>query len=195
MPTILTETYEQHISRFLERFKLVPIFVSFFLVLFSIFFVRDLAQRSVWGAQRQALPFPGMLPDHPLYPLKQARDNFMLLTTRAPLNKAQLYLHLADKSINAANMVTDCAVATKTAIQSQKYLLNQRQALLAAKEMGLTPEITTITGNRMSIKEHGLILKDIGKRCKNKEERTELTQATKLHDSFSRWFDSTYTSL
>ncbi|MCR4326787.1 MAG: hypothetical protein NUV52_03980 [Candidatus Roizmanbacteria bacterium] len=195
MPTILTETYEQSISRFLERFKLVPIVVSFFLVLFSIFFVRDLAQRSVWGAQRQALPFPGMLPNHPLYPLKQARDNFMLLTTRAPLNKAQLYLHLADKNINAANMVTDCGIATKTAIQSQEYLLNQRQALMAAKEMGLTPEITTIMGNRMSIKEHNMILKDIGKRCKTKEERAELTQATKLHDSFSRWFGSIYTNL
>lgn len=195
MPTILTETYEHSINRFLQRFKLVPILMSFFLVLFSIFFVRDLAQRSVWGAQRQALPFPGMLPDHPLYPLKQARDNFMLLTTRAPLNKAQLYLHLADKNINAANMVTDCDIATRTALQSQEYLQDQRQVLLAAKEMGLTPEIAMITGNRMSIKEHNIILKDIGKRCKSKEEREELTQATKLHDSFSRWFGSTYTSL
>jgi len=45
------------------------------------------------------LPYPGLLPGHPLYFLKVVRDNILLFTTRDNLKKAQLYLHLSDKNI------------------------------------------------------------------------------------------------
>ncbi len=195
MPTILSETYEQSILCFLRRFKLLPLIVSFFLVVFSIFFVRDLAHRSVIGAQKRELPYPGLLPNHPLYPLKQLRDEFMLMTTRAPLQKAQLYLHLADKTVNAANMLTDCSLSVKTALHSQAYLLDQQEVLQEAKEMGLAPEVAVIEGNKLSMREHARILKGIHKRCNGTEDQKVIAQAQRLHDSFSRWFLATYPTL
>jgi len=48
------------------------------------------------------LPYPGLLPGHPLYFLKILRDNILLFTTRDNLKKANLYLHLSDKNIATA---------------------------------------------------------------------------------------------
>lgn len=48
------------------------------------------------------LPYPGLLPGHPLYFLKVIRDNILLFTTRDNLKKATLYLHLSDKNMSTA---------------------------------------------------------------------------------------------
>ncbi len=48
------------------------------------------------------LPYPGLLPGHPLYFLKVMRDNILLFTTRDNFKKAKLYLHLSDKNIATA---------------------------------------------------------------------------------------------
>ena len=38
------------------------------------------------------LPYPGLLTDNPLYPLKEWRDSILIFTTRDNVKKAQLYL-------------------------------------------------------------------------------------------------------
>lgn len=48
------------------------------------------------------LPYPGILPDHPLYPLKMARDKIILLLITDPEKKAEFNLLQADKRIQAA---------------------------------------------------------------------------------------------
>ncbi len=45
------------------------------------------------------LPYPGILPNHPLYFLKNIRDQIILWSTRDLVKKSQLYLLLADKKI------------------------------------------------------------------------------------------------
>ena len=48
------------------------------------------------------LPYPGLLPGHPLYILKVIRDNILIFTTRDNQKKAKLYLHLSDKNMSTA---------------------------------------------------------------------------------------------
>lgn len=48
------------------------------------------------------LPYPGLLPDHPLYLVKVLRDNILLFTTRDNYKKANVYLHLSDKHMSAS---------------------------------------------------------------------------------------------
>jgi len=48
------------------------------------------------------LPYPGMLPDNPLYKLKTARNKLMLFMIRNPAKKAEKHLELADKQLIAA---------------------------------------------------------------------------------------------
>lgn len=48
------------------------------------------------------LPYPGILPDHPLYIFKKTRDNVLVFATRDTMKKAQLYLLMSDKHIAMA---------------------------------------------------------------------------------------------
>lgn len=45
------------------------------------------------------LPYPGILPDHPLYFVKNIRDQILILFTRDIHKKSEIYLLLADKNI------------------------------------------------------------------------------------------------
>lgn len=48
------------------------------------------------------LPYPGLLPGHPLFLFKAIRDDILIFTTRDNFKKAKLYLHLSDKNISIA---------------------------------------------------------------------------------------------
>lgn len=68
------------------------------------------------------LPFPGILPDHPLYKLKVLRDKIMLWLTINPKNKTDLYLLLTDKGILATAMLVDknqIPLAKQTALKAE----------------------------------------------------------------------------
>lgn len=74
-----------------------------------------------WGGRI----FPGILPDHFLYPLKMIRDRIWLFLTTNPLKKAELLLIFADKRIWAAQMLVDkgkADLAVSTATKAEKYL-------------------------------------------------------------------------
>ena len=48
-----------------------------------------------------ALAYPGILPDHPLYPLKMTRDKTIEFLILDPIKKAEFYLLQADKRLSA----------------------------------------------------------------------------------------------
>jgi hypothetical protein len=45
------------------------------------------------------LPYPGILPDHPLYFLKNIRDKMVVMFKNNPVKKSQIYLLLSDKNL------------------------------------------------------------------------------------------------
>jgi len=94
-------------------------------------------------AERKAvdyeLTYPGILPDHFLYPLKMIRDRIWLFLTTNPLKKAELLLKFADKRIWSAEMLVEKNkpdLVVSTATKAEKYLeraLNQERI---AREKG-----------------------------------------------------------
>ncbi len=71
------------------------------------------------------LPYPGMLPDNPLYKLKTLRDRIKLTLTMDQVKKAELELFLADKRINSAVFLLNGGkdeLAVSTATKAEKYL-------------------------------------------------------------------------
>ena len=52
------------------------------------------------------LPYPGLLPDNPLYALKNIRDSIQLLMAQSTLEKAQVNLQLSDKNMAASLELT-----------------------------------------------------------------------------------------
>ena len=54
-----------------------------------------------------ALPFPGILPDHPLYFLKTLRDTILLLLIKNPVRRVEFRILQADKSLSSAVTLFD----------------------------------------------------------------------------------------
>lgn len=71
------------------------------------------------------LPYPGILPDHPLYWLKMIRDRVRLYLTRDPLQKLERLLLYADKRLGAAKILVEGNkpdLGATTAIKGEQYL-------------------------------------------------------------------------
>jgi len=107
-----------------------------------------------------SLPYPGLLPDHPLYFLKMARDRIQLWLTRQPLAQAKLLLHYGDKRIAAALALAEkgkIGLAASTASKAEDYL---RRALEAAKLAETRGEDTKDMYNQLlkATEKHGKVL-------------------------------------
>lgn len=71
------------------------------------------------------LPYPGMLPDHPLYKIKVLRDKIILFLIRDPIKKATRHLHMADKEFFMALKLTEkdkIPLAQHTAFKAEHHM-------------------------------------------------------------------------
>ncbi|MCR4329564.1 MAG: DUF5667 domain-containing protein [Candidatus Roizmanbacteria bacterium] len=185
MPTVLSEKEEELIQSVLHRFKILPLIVIVLLLFFSILFVRDLAQQSVFGTISQKLPFPGILPDNKLYPLKAFRDKLLVYTTRDAMKKAQLLQHLSDKRIASAGMMDNCDKATSVALRAEEELGDVKRSLEKGSSMGSEPEVGYIMKSKQALAEHRVVLTNIKKRCGNND---SLRRAMTENKTYEDWF-------
>ena len=86
-----------------------------------------------------SLTWPGVLPDHFLYPVKMLRDRIWLWLTTDSLKKADLLLRLADKRVWSAQLLfekgkTDLAITT--AAKAERYLEQAIDQAEMAREKG-----------------------------------------------------------
>jgi len=92
------------------------------------------------------LPYPGILPDHPLYWLKMIRDKIMLTITKDPTEKMHRMLLYADKRIGAAKALVDGGkkeLGVTTATKAEKYIEQVVSEYKNLPEDKITPELTT----------------------------------------------------
>lgn len=85
------------------------------------------------------LPFPGILPGHPLYGLKMARDKIISLFITDPQKKAEFDLLMSDKRVNAAKTLADIGKiepSRETLSKSQNYLEMGIVVLQSEKKSG-----------------------------------------------------------
>lgn len=165
MSTILSEEVEKKLMGMLNRLKVFPVVGILILLAFFVLFFNGLAQQSVLAAQEYQLPYPGILPNHPLYAVKVIRDRAMEFFTRDPLKKAELYLLFADKRINMAQFVReqDWSLAETTASKAEKYLLELKDSLGNARQIGLQPTVSFIAKIKRASLEHRKILMKLQK--------------------------------
>lgn len=85
------------------------------------------------------LPYPGMLPDNPLYFLKQIRDWVLDKLIVDPVKKAEFYILQGDKRIAMGVMLDASGKATlgeQVISKGEKYMNNAVQLLLTLKSQG-----------------------------------------------------------
>lgn len=71
------------------------------------------------------LPYPGILPDHPIYFMKMMRDRVLLWLTRNKVERTQRLLLYADKRIHAAKVLVEGnqgELGVTTATKAERYL-------------------------------------------------------------------------
>jgi hypothetical protein len=107
------------------------------------------------------LSYPGILPDHFLYPLKMVRDQIWLFLTTDSLKKAELLLRFADKRLWASEMLLDKAkedLAVTTATKAEKYLERAVVQGEEAKKAGKETEAFFEKLSQASLKHEEMLL-------------------------------------
>ncbi len=106
------------------------------------------------------LPYPGMLPDNPLYNLKAIRDRIIEFLISSPFKKAEFYLLSSDKRFNSGYYLIlkdkdDMGVLYIS--KSNNYMSMGITEATKAKEQGV-PLLQTM---KIAIKKHTQLLKDL----------------------------------
>lgn len=114
------------------------------------------------------LPYPGILPDHPLFFVKEVRDKILIWTTRDHLKKAELYLLFSDKRAAMAMLLAKNGkdkLALKALSQTEEYYLKIPRLLEMSKEQGVTASSDLTQRLKLSNAKHReveeIMLKDL----------------------------------
>jgi len=98
------------------------------------FVVADEASVSAYPKTDYPLPYPGILPDNPLYKLKMVRDRLWIFLTPDPIDRSELFLLYADKRLGAGKALIEggqVSLGLSTLTKGEKYL--ERAVLEAEK--------------------------------------------------------------
>ena len=129
---------------------LIGVLLSFFLLGFTMVLAQEseplLPSPSPSVPIEYALPYPGILPGHPLYFFKQTRDTILLLLITHPVRKGEFYLLTADKYLNMALQLSEQHQDKKVVETLEKdvaYLVDC-QTLLFETSVEKYPEIRSL---------------------------------------------------
>lgn len=114
------------------------------------------------------LPYPGLLPGHPLYPIKAGRDKIIEFLITDPLKKADFYILQADKRLNAGILLSQQGkweVAEETISKGENYLEMATGKTRSAKEAS-QPIDERIIRLHLSALKHQEVLKMLSKEAK-----------------------------
>ena len=117
------------------------------------------------------LPYPGMLPDHPLYKVKVLRDKIMLVLTQDPEKKVQYHLTLANKQLLMSKLLVDkgnIPLAKETALKGENQMTLMTFVFKNASRM---PTPAFLNEVKLATSKHQELLKEIiGKVSKDNAE-------------------------
>ena len=111
------------------------------------------------------LPYPGLLPDNPLYFLKALRDAVVDFLISDPLKKANFYLLQADKRLNAGVYLfkkgkEKVQLAQSTISKGENYFEKAISKAIEAKQQGMNIDDIS-RGLRTSSRKHKEVIKEL----------------------------------
>ncbi len=108
--------------------------ISFFVIASLLLITPAFAQKIEY-----ILPYPGILPDHPLYTLKLVRDRILDFLIVDPLRKSEFYVLQADKRLGMGVALVEkgnVTLAEATISKGEKYLAKASASLLSVAANG-----------------------------------------------------------
>lgn len=113
------------------------------------------------------LPYPGILPDHPLYFLKTFRDRIIEVLVVDPLRRAEFYLLQSDKWLSGAQVLLDKGkkdMAQTLLTESGDRIKMAVDQLVSMKGSGKTIPMGTIDRFLNATQKHIEVLDDLSAR-------------------------------
>jgi len=114
------------------------------------------------------LPYPGILPDHPFFFIKEIRDKVLEWTTRDSLKKAELYLLFSDKRVAMAMVLAKNGKdkhAVTAFMQGEQYFSKIPPLLEISRKQGVSASSDFVQRIKLSNAKHkeigGGFLKDL----------------------------------
>ena len=147
------------------RYVLLITFVIF--VPFITYFVLGASETLVKTPQEKViynLPYPGLLPDSPLYITKIIRDRITDFLTRDNLKKAQLYLLYSDKRTSMSLVLASkgkSQLAIDTFVKGEKYFLKIPGLLRSAKKQGAPAPSSFVETLKLSNAKHKELIEEL----------------------------------
>jgi len=99
----------------------------------------DAEGKNIIQLSTYALPYPGILPDHPLYFLKTLRDKIIESLIADPVRKAEFYILQSDKYMNTAIFLQQkgkISLSIKAIEQAGSFSTLASQTLTKIKDSG-----------------------------------------------------------
>lgn len=118
------------------------------------------------------LPYPGMLPDNPLYVLKAARDRMIEFLISDPAKKAEFYLLSSDKRVNTGYYLILKNKDDMGVLYVSKGTNYMDKAITSAKSSGERGK-GVLQNIKTSIKKHEEVIQGLMSKV-GKENRTKL---------------------
>jgi hypothetical protein len=107
------------------------------------------------------LPYPGLLPDHPLYKIKLARDRILDFLIRDPVKRIEFNLLMADKRLNMGIFLVDrekYTLAEDIVSKGEKYFVKAIDEYKKAKDEGRTIPAELVEKLRKAGDKHSVVI-------------------------------------
>lgn len=136
------------------------------------------------------LPYPGLLPDNPFYPLKMLRDRIVGLLITDPQKKAEFDLLQADKRLQGGVYLlhkdrTKANLALSTISKGQQYFDGAFVALEKAKAQKFA--VTELKGRfLLAAQKHQKVITDLAPSIPESEKTFYLTIGKKSNDLLAK---------
>ena len=110
------------------------------------------------------LPYPGILPDHPLYFVKIIRDRITEFVSRDTIKKAEVYLLFSDKRVSMSMSLAEKGKnkqAIETFSKAEKYFIKIPPLLKTAKKQGSAAPSSFVETLKLSNSKHRELINEL----------------------------------
>jgi len=126
-----------------------------------------------------ALPYPGVLPDHPLYMLKRLRDYILEQIIVEPVRKGEFYVLQGDKRLEMSVLLLASGkrvLAETTTSKAEKYMEKAVDTFLAYQKTGASVPTYVADHIRLSLLKHEEVIGGMLSSA-NEEQKNGLTES------------------
>ena len=169
----------------LQRLKVIFIVLFLFIFYAQTIVAQEVSPSATPTLIEYQLPYPGLLPDHPLYFLKVLRDSLTGFLISSPLKKAEFELLQSDKNLQAAvylseqNKSSDMIV--KTLQESESNFTKSIEETKKAKTQGIYI-IDFVAKITIANLKHQEIVSNLSKSAKQEDKQKFETEFKKIKD-------------